>query len=201
MNAPSRTRLMLGGSIGLLLLVVVADQLGLVPGRQPAEGGDGAAPSSLRERYLARARRSLEEQRLVASAPEWISAAAKARDAWNSARARMVVAKTAELAEAGARDRVLDALKDLNLSGTRATVMPSPATEASAVVRSITLDVRFDTPSHRDAFAAADRLEHLPGLSTSVTGLKLDGPGRIQTPSSITVTMTVQVLAAIGQES
>ena len=117
----------------------------------------------------------------------------------------MVVERTVELAEARFRDRALDAVKDLSLTSVRVTPIRdrAPATDAKPAtieVRPLVMEVKFDAPGHRDVYSAIDRLESMAGIATSISALRIDGPARVQMPRVITVTLTLQAQAAVGEE-
>lgn len=215
----SRRRQAIIGAFAVLGALVLADQIGVLPGRgggaadaaEMDEGGSGGA----RPAYLALAREAARDEALIARAPLWREAAEQARERWEQARRGMIVERTVELAEARFRDLALDALKDLNLAAVRAAAVadstgaaPGGATNGagggargggeSGGVRTITLEVKFDATGQREVYAALDRLENLAGLRTNIASLRVDGPGRMQVSQTITATLTLQAQAAVG---
>ena len=65
----------------------------------------------------------------------------------------------------------------------------------------IRLRVSFDAHMPGDAYGAVDRLEHLHDVRTVIGDVKVDGPGRMQTHQTITVTLEVDALAVVGEEA
>lgn len=190
--------------LGILGLLVVADLMGILPGRGEAsvESEESAGARSL---YLARAELAEKQDSLIDQAGHWKEAAQQAERQWEIARRSMVVERTVELAEARFRDRALEAVQDLNLTSLRVTPVRdrAPAQVAkieNIEVRSLSLEVKFDAANHRDVYAAIDRLERMSGMATNISALRIDGPARVQLPHAITVVLTLQAQAAVGEE-
>lgn len=194
---------------GALVALVVADRFGLIPGR----GDDSAAAeqdSSPRARYMTIAAERSAESNLIGSAAAWRDASGQAQSQWSEARKRLVAAPTVELAESRLREIILAALVDLKVASPRVTYIKeavSPAVGGSSApvapaspVRSIGLRLEFDTTSHRDAYIALDRVRNVPDAAVSITSLSLSGPGRVQLPEQITVSVTLRAAAVVGGE-
>ena len=201
-NAQQRKALVV--ILGVLGLLVVADFFGVLPGRGEDSDAADAAPGA-KSLYLARAELAQKQEALISEAGEWKEAARQAGRAWESARQGMVAERTVELAEARFRDRVLEAVQDLRLGSLRVTPIRdrAPAQGAkplSMEVRPMNLEVKFDAANHRDVYAAIDRLESMSGMATSISALRIDGPARVQLPHVITVVLTLQAQAAVGEE-
>lgn len=186
---------------GLLVALVGLDRLGWLPGRS---GDEAEAVDSPRARYLAAAAEHESDRALIARAGQWRAAASEAQARWNATRSRLVAAPTVELAESRLRELVLAAITDLEIASPRVTYVKEPlaaGADPAARVRPIALRVDFDAMSHRDAYLALDRVRHLPDAAVSISALLLDGPGRIQMPQQLTVSITVRAVALVGGES
>lgn len=202
----AKQRQILIGLLALLGALVAADQFGLLPGGGAESSSEASdeAPSA-RSLYLAGAELAEKRQALIDQAPQWRQAFESAQREWSVARQRMIVERSVELAEARFRDRALESLKDLGLTSLRVTPIQdrAPVTGAppeAVVVKSLTMEVKFDAANHRDVYAAIDRLETMPGMATNISMLRIEGPGRVQLPHTITVTLTLQAQAAVGEE-
>lgn len=198
-------RISLIAVLGLLVALVVADQIGVLPGAGDDADDAPEQATSARSLYLARAGLAEKQEGLIAQSQEWKSAAEKAQQQWEIARQRMIIERTVELAEARFRDRTLDAVKDLNLSAMRVTPVRdrTPATGAgpgAVVVQPLVLEVKFDAANHRDVYSAIDRFESMASMATNISAIRIDGPARVQAPHTITVSLTLQAQAAVGEE-
>lgn len=201
-----KQQMLLLAVLGALGTLVVADQLGVIPGRAGDDAQTVDETPSARSIYLARAALAGRQEALIAHADQWKFAAADAQRRWEVVRDRMILERTMELAEARFRDRALDALKDLSLAAVRVTPIRDRAPETSVRttgvdVRPMAMEVKFDAASQRDVYAAIDRLESMGGVATSISVLRIDGPARVQLPRIITVTITLQAQAAVGEEA
>ncbi len=204
MNSHNR-RVMMLAVIAVLGVLFIADMFGALPGRAEENVSDDLAPSP-RAVYLARAQLAGEQEALIAQKDQWKSAAAQANREWGLARRQMVAERTMELAEARFRDRTLDALKDLNLTAARVTPVRDRTPETGGAkplvaVRGLTMEVRFDATSQHEVYAAIDRLESMSDITTQIASLRMDGPGRLQMPRMITVVLTLQAQAVVGEEA
>lgn len=200
MSVPKSRAPILAGVTVLLVAVVVADRASWLA----SAGGGLTADGGARAAYLAAAAESSDERALVARAGEWGHAAARARAEWGILSGEIVRAATPELAEARFREEVLAAMEDIRLnSPARINYVRDGATAVTpaAPIRTLRLSVQFDAATPRDAYTIVDRLEHLSGARASVETLKIDGPGRVQLPEQVTVTLTLSTPAFIGEEA
>ncbi|MDX2115428.1 MAG: hypothetical protein SFZ24_07375 [Planctomycetota bacterium] len=197
MNARSRTTGLLAVITGLLGVFVVADMAGLLGGQ--GAGSEAALDQGARAEYLDALAASNEDQALLDSADRWRDAAARARDAWARTQPGLISGPTPELAEARFRELVLEAMKDVGLTSTPTfSAARENVPAATGAVRRILLRVDFDSVSTRDVFAILDRLENLRG-GTEIRSLRIEGPGRVQLPKQVSVSVTIAAAAVVGE--
>jgi hypothetical protein len=190
----SRTPVLAGISL-VLLAAVAADRAGMF-------SGGGAAGRGVRAEYLARAKDAVEERALISRGEAWRASAERARTEWDRLAPGVVRAATPELAEARFREIVLASMEDIRLiSPARINYIRDAAASAAGPVRTLRLSVQFDAATPRDACTIVDRLEHLAEARSRIEGLKVDGPGRIQLPEQVTVTLTLSTSAFVVEEA
>lgn len=218
MKASQRTGV-LGAAIAALLLLVGADQLGLLP--RAGSDAERTPSAGAAQDYLDAAARAAEHQALLDAQPRWNDALHRARAHWAEVRTGVVPGATLELAEARFRDLVLEATRDLRIGAVRAsadrstssslpapaitpasgTTSTAPASTTGVAIRALALRIECDAPDPRDVYRLIDRLENLPDLRTWVSAVRLAGPGRAQTPQQVTLVLTLHAAAAVGEGS
>lgn len=193
----STSRIPLMASVAAILgALVLADRAGVLPGSASAET-DVSSPAS---RFAALAQADQEETALLSQAGSWRQAAERAENEWRRASAGLVRAATAELAETRFREIVKGAIQDVPLVSPERIVYIRDAAAARGNIQTLRLSVEFDAHSARDAYTIIDRLEHLPDARARIEQFKVEGPGRIQAPEQVTVTLTLSAAALIGGE-
>lgn len=190
---------MMAAATVLLLLLVIADRAGLFPG---GSSGASAADDSAAARYEAVALAAEADEALLRRAGEWNAAAERAEAEWSRLCAGLVRAPTPELAETRFREIVLAVMADIPLiSPARINYIrdgaASPTGGGGASVRTLRLSVAFDAPTPKGAYTIIDRLENMPDARARIESLKIDGPGRVQSPEQVTVTLTLSSAAHI----
>lgn len=196
-------RMILGGVVGVLLLAVLADRLGLIPSASADESEDVA--TSAAQRYLNERRQLDEEQALLATRKEVDKALAAVREEWSKATQTLAHGQTAELAEAAFRERVLATAGDLGLRSVSAsavrdgTSVDSKRPAALSSLRPIALRLQFDTERPAEVYRLVDALENLPDVRTSVDSVSIAGPGMVQVGSQVTATIVVRAMALVGE--
>lgn len=200
----TRQRAMLG-AIGALALAVIADRAGLWrPGALLASGGDGGPAA---ERYAALEGIVAAQKRLAAERDTWKKAAADAAAQWAKLRERVIVAPSVDLAEGRLRDEVNREAQALGFETPTAASLgaAAPAGDAKSpakgpVLRVVGLRLEFGAEKPEPVYTLIDRLENLPSIAAAITLLELKGPGVVQLPHRIDVTIELRALAAIGEE-
>jgi hypothetical protein len=201
MSAKRDTRPLLGALAGVLLVLFLADLLGLLPGAGATEAAGVAGAEGPRAVYEQRAEAMAQDRALLDAEERWRAVEEEARAEWERVRAGLVPGATVELAEARFRESVAAALSDIKISSPlRMTIVrePGPAEPASRL-RRIVLRVEFEVTGSREVFSAVDRLENMPDAMTRISQVTVSGPGRIQVPQQVTVGMTVSAVALIGE--
>jgi len=195
MKRSSSRTIILACIVGALVIVVLASRSGVL-GSLLGEDDEMLSPQSA---YLARASLAAQERSLIADAPNWREAAQQADQIWSDLHTQILSARSVELAGDRFRDIALDALVGLDIAAPSASIVPLQGKMDGSVdhIVTITLDLQFDARRHSDIYAAVDRLEHLPHLRTSISTLRIDGPGRMQLPRLATVRMRLIALASI----
>lgn len=200
-NSSRRRQSLMIGAVLLLVMIVVINRVGIVG---PAgETSEDDLPSA-RSQYLARAAIRKEQVALIAQGAQWASAAARAEDVWSQTQRLLIEAPTVELAGARFRDRVVDELRMLGVEAPRATLVSGAAElgkNGDSPLRVIELDLRFDANSHRDLYSAIDRLENLPETWTAIEMVEVTGPGRIQVPHTVSVSLRLVAIGLIAAEA
>lgn len=195
-----KSALMLG--IVALAALVGADRMGWLPAAASAdEPTEGGTP---RDMYITAAESAAEDRALLESATPTESALTRATEQWQQLRSQCVVGKTAELAEASFRERILAATKDLGISSANAAPVrvetgAEPGKPADATLRPIALRVQFDTDQPQVVYRVIDVLENLPDIRTSITQVSVTGPGLPQVPTMVTASITIRALAVVGE--
>lgn len=192
--------LMLG--IIALAALVGADRMGWLPA--PASADEPNSGGTRRDLYIAAAEAAAEDSALLESATATESALARATEQWLQLRSQCVVGKTAELAEASFRERVLAATKDLGISDANAAPVRVEAVaeegkSGDAALRPIALRVQFDTDQPQQVYRVVDVLENLPDIRTSIINVSITGPGLPQVPTMVTASITLHALAVVGE--
>lgn len=190
---------MMAAATVLLLLLVIADRAGMLPG---GSSGARAEDDSAAARYEEAALAAEADEALLRRAGEWNSAAERAEAEWSRVSAGLVRAATPELAETRFREIVLAAMADIPLISTaRINYIrdgaAAPPGAGAASVRTLRLSVAFDAPNPKGAYTIIDRLENMPDAQARIESLKIDGPGRVQSPKQVTVTLTLAAAAHI----
>lgn len=196
MTAARGRILILAGAAGVLLAVVAADRGGLIPGR--AADGDGPIRSGPRARYLERLAEDRAERALLAREAAWSSARREAEERWRQVQGMLVTGATPELAEARFREMVLAAFEGIRVVSPARITYVRDGVPATGAIRPIRLRIDFDAPSAREAYTLIDRLEHLADARSAIVAMRIDGPGRIQLPEQVTVSLTLAAVAYIG---
>ncbi|MBL8745543.1 MAG: hypothetical protein JNK58_04210 [Phycisphaerae bacterium] len=178
--------------------LVIADRAGMLPGSAAAD------PDSLAEsaasRYAAASAESSADAALLSRAAAWSAAAEQAETEWKKVSAGLVRGATPELAETRFREIVKSAIHDIPLVSPERITYLREGIAARGPVQTLRLSVVFDAPTPKAAYTIIDRLENLPDARARIEQLKIDGPGRIQSPEQVTVTMTLTAAALIGDE-
>lgn len=192
-----RNALMLG--VVALAALVGADRMGLFPTSSTEESLDGSSP---RAAYQMAALALAEDRAKIEQAGVTANALDVAETQWRSVRERCVTGKTAELAEAAFRERILGVARDLGIPAPSVTPVRVESTSSiDSILRPIALRVQFDTDQPQSIYRVIDVLENLPDLSTSVSQIGINGPGLPQVPAQATATITVRALAVVGEET
>lgn len=195
--ARNRVPLMAGACL-VLGALVVADRTGLLPGS--GQSSDAAIDDSPASRYAAAAQESSADAALLGRASEWNAAAERAESRWKEVSAGLVRGATAELAETRFREIVKSAMQDIPLASPERITYVREGTAAAGAIQTLRLSVAFDAHTPKDAYTIIDRLENMPDARARIELLKIDGPGRVQSPDQVTVTMTLSAAALIGEE-
>lgn len=193
----NRVPLMIGVSL-VLGALVIADRTGMLPGSAPSE--PDAADQSGAARYALASAEASADAALLDRAKDWDAAAARAESEWKSVSAGLVRGATPELAETRFREIVKSAIQDIPLVAPERITYLRESAAAKGAVQTLRLSVVFDAPTPKAAYTIIDRLENLPDARARIEQLKLDGPGRVQSPEQVTVTMTLSTAALIGPE-
>lgn len=194
MSAPSNRVPIMAGACVLLGAVVVADRAGWFAGEAALEADTPAA------RYAEQTQRAGGDAALLDRADAWRSAAERGEAEWRRARAGLVRGATAELAETRFREIVKAAMQDIPLVSPERINYVRDAAAPKGAIQTLRLSLAFDAPSPKDAYTIIDRLENLPDARARIELMKIDGPGRIQAPEQVTVTLTLSAAALIGEE-
>lgn len=138
---------------------VAADQLGLF------NRGVSNVGTSPRDAYTGARAEAERRERILQGAAEVDAALADAEESWNEIRDSSIGAQTRALAQSQFRDRILQALR---ASGVDSPVVnertPSSRFDDADRVQPISLTVRFDADTPRDAYNAVRVIESLPAL-------------------------------------
>jgi len=173
--------------------------MGLFPTPSTEESLDGSSP---RAAYQTAALALANDRAMIEQAGVTANALEVAEAQWQSVRERCIKAKTAELAEAAFRERILGVARDLGVPAPSVTpVRVEAVSSTDATLRPIALRVQFDTDQPQSIYRVIDVLENLPELSTSVSQIGINGPGLPQVPTQATATITVRALAVVGEET
>lgn len=197
---------LLAGLAAAMVGLVALDRAGLLPGGDAAPDAPARGP---RAAYEDRAAQHAQDAALLARAGEAQRLARDAGEAWNSLRASLVPGATQELAEARLRELAASVMADLSLLSpprlsTVRLAAPAPAEPGAspspedASIRPIAIRVEFDAASSADAFVIIDRLENMPDVRSEVSQLSVSGPGRVQLPEQVSVSLTLRAAAHIG---
>lgn len=202
MSASQRRTFLMLGVIGLAA-VVGADRMGWLPTGASA-GEPQEAALNARSVYQAAVESSLHDQAILDAASTTSASLARAKEQWSRIKQRCITGKTAELAEAGFRERVLAATKDLGITNANAAPVRldaavEPSKPVDAAVRPIALRVQFDTDKPQDVYRVVDVLENLPDIRATVTQVSINGPGLPQVPTQITASITLRAIAVVGE--
>lgn len=204
MSSASRRNALIAVVLGLGGLVA-ADRLGWLPAASSDDETDDQSTTP-RSTYLSVVERDASERALLEAAESTSRALESASQQWQQVRAQCVVGKTAELAEASFRERILSATKDLgvtnaNAAPVRIETAPTPAgtKDADTVLRPVALRVQFDTDKPQDIYRIVDVLENLPDIQTAITQVSLSGPGLPQVPNTVTAAITIRAIAVVGE--
>lgn len=177
---------------GVLALALGADQFGLLPG---AANDADSAEVGAREEYLARASSAASDAELLARLPELRARAEQARAQWDLLRLQMVSGATPQLAEARFRELVLSALSGLELASPPR--VGSVTRDTGGAVRRLGLRIEFDVHESSKVFAAVQKLESVGEARCRVVQLSVEGPGRVQIPEMLKVTMTLESVGLV----
>lgn len=195
--ARNRMPLMAGACL-VLGALVVADRTGLLPGA--GQSNNAAADDSAESRYAAAAQESSADAALLDRASEWNAAAERAESEWKEVSKGLIRGGTPELAETRFREIVQSAMQDIPLVSPERITYVREGTITKGVVQTLRLSVAFDAHTPKDAYTIIDRLENMPDARARIELLKIEGPGRVQSPEQVAVTLTISAAALIGDE-
>lgn len=196
MSTASKRAPLMAAACLVLAALVVADRSGLLPGS--GQASDAAIDDSAASRYADAAQEASADAALLDRAGEWNAAAERAESEWNRVSTGLVRGATAELAETRFREIVKSAMQDIPLVSPERITYVREGTAAKGAVQTLRLSVAFDAPTPKDAYTIIDRLENMPDARARIELLKIDGPGRVQSPEQVTVTLTLSAAALIG---
>lgn len=200
--SPTARRSAMMLSIAVLAALVAADRMGWIPSAEADD--DAPAGDTPRHIYLQTAEASAKDRALLDAAGETARALDDAQALWAQARSECVIGKTAELAEAAFRERILAAARNLGVQNANATAVRTDApakteTAADRVLRPIALRLQFDTAAPQEIYRVIDVLENLPDLRTSISSISLVGPGLPQVPNQVTASIIISAIAVVGE--
>jgi Type II secretion system (T2SS), protein M subtype b len=182
--------------LGLILIVSVFIAMDRLGGGLSNESDAVSAKTE----YLREAELAAQMQGFIDAAFDWQAVQDQATEQWRQQRSRMIVAQTAELANAKLQQRLTQIVADLGvtLSASSTPSVRTPIENEPLRVIGLSLSIQAPSPDKLNAFL--DRIEHMPEARVNIRRIQTLGPRRVPV-GELDVQLDLEALAWITQEA